>query len=78
MTFLGGLRTAALNCRDRLTRHLLRQVADDLQVLLGDLHMSPTAESMRKVNCAWARAQRLLMFVQNGDDGGGASKREVA
>ena len=65
MTFLAELRSAASASGNLLTRHQLRNVASDLESLIDTLHSSPSLTAMQKVNCAWARAVRLLCYAKN-------------
>lgn len=59
-SFLHTLRDAAKNCPNVLTAKMLRDIADDLQGAVEDLHIFKTPDDLRKVNGVWAKAAKIL------------------
>ena len=69
MSFLLELRDAA---RQSPQGGGLRDAADEISVAMLRLQQCPTQETMRALNVAWIKAERLWAnFTMPPDDGGG-------
>lgn len=78
-TLLLELRDAAKVETDSIKRHMLRELADDLDTAIYDLFANPTAENLSAVNGHWAAGVRALGYASHLDpDGGGAKMKEAA
>lgn len=74
-TFLAEIRGVALVERDELTRKLMRDVANDIELAVKKLAADPTDLNLQKVNGFWARAHRVMGWASNPTDDGGKGGR---
>ena len=68
ITLPARLRKLAMNTQDILSSSIMRDLAVDLENVALSVALQPTEENMKVLNCAWARATRLLATQTNGKD----------
>lgn len=51
---------------DVLSSRIIRDIAGDLEDIVRSVAIQPTEDNMRILNCAWARATRLLSQAPKG------------
>lgn len=68
ITLPARLRKLAMNTQDILSSSIMRDLAVDLENVALSVALQPTEENMKVLNCAWARATRLLAMQPNGKD----------
>lgn len=62
------IRRLADTMTDVLSAKLMRDMADDLENIAISVALQPTDDNVKTLNCAWARATRLLSMQPNGKD----------
>ena len=62
------LRKLAMNTQDVLSKSLIRDLATDIENIVLSVAIQPTDDNMKTLNCAWARATRLLSMQPNSKD----------
>lgn len=67
-TLPARLRELAISTQDLLSRSIISDLATDIESITLSVALQPTEENMKVLNCAWARATRLLSMQPDNKD----------